>query len=115
MKKKLIITIGIVVVFFAGLHLLMSNSDGFAVASKYLRNNAEIVKIVGTISETSLIPLASALKDEGNKGNATYHIKVVGSERSAEGVVTSIKTDGIWKVEKAHLLLENKDIVILKQ
>ncbi|MNT93381.1 hypothetical protein D3C72_2348410 [compost metagenome] len=80
-----------------------------------MRDNSEVVKVVGTISETSLIPLASDLKDQGNEGSATYHIKVVGSGGSAEGVVTSIKTDRIWKVEKARLHLENKDIVILKQ
>lgn len=115
MKKKLIVTVGLLVVFFAGFHLLITNSDGFAVASKYLRDNLEVAKIVGTISETSLIPLASDLKDQGSEGTATYHIKVVGNSGSAEGVVTSIKTDGKWKVDKAHLLLENKDIVILKQ
>ncbi len=115
MKKKLIITIGLLVIFFTGFHLLISNSEGFAVSSKYLWDNSEVNRLVGNISKTSLIPLTSDLKEEGNEGIASYHIKIVGNTCSAEGVVTSVKTNGKWKVHKAHLILENKDIIILKQ
>ncbi|MEK2644829.1 cytochrome c oxidase assembly factor Coa1 family protein [Bdellovibrio sp. BCCA] len=113
--KKLIITVALLVVFFAEFHLLVANSDGVDVASKYLRDNSEVRKVVGAVSKTSLIPLASELKDYGREGSATYHIKIIGTNGAAEGIVTSIKTDGMWKVDKAHLLLEDKDIIILKQ
>ncbi|XGC81200.1 hypothetical protein ACES2L_01735 [Bdellovibrio bacteriovorus] len=114
MKKKLLITTILLLVFFAGSHLLIANSKGVQVATKYLQDSSEVEKLVGEVSEVNLIPLATALNDYGSEGRATYHLIIVGVNRMAEGVVTSTKIDGQWKIEKVQIIFENKDIVILK-
>ncbi|GEM_PF-3694572 len=114
MKKKLLITVSLLVAFFAGFHFFIGNSEGFEVASNFLRSNSEVAKQIGNISSASLAPLASDIKIYGSEGKATYHIKLVGSEGEAKAIVTANKTNEKWTVEKAHIIQKEKDMVVLK-
>lgn len=115
MFKKVIVVVGLVVLIFTGAHLLMESSDSFKQAEIFLKGCNDVIESVGEVSRTSLVPLLSSVRFGGHEGNARYHVKVVGSKGVAEGVVTLVKIEGVWNVTKAYLVLQNSDVVILKQ
>jgi hypothetical protein len=115
MNKKVIAVVLGVMAIFTGIHFIIANSDGCKIAELYLRQNSEVLKVVGDISRMTLLPLATQVHDHGNDGNATYHIRVKGAQASVTGIVSSIKSDGRWTVRKAHLVKDDDGVIILKE
>lgn len=115
MFKKVFISVALVVTVFTVIHIVLEGSEGFKRSSNFLKENPAVTEKLGEISGTTLIPMTSSFREGDREGASKYHVKVIGSKGTAEGVVSSRKTDGTWVVEKAYLILENSDIIILKQ
>ena len=94
-------------------HVLMEKSGAFEVASEYLRTNPDVVRVAGTVQETSLSWIGGEIAVSGGSGNAKLTINISGTRESPQAYVELWKR-GVWEVRFARLLPDSEPPFVLK-
>ena len=98
-----------------GFHFLVTFSAGYEMANDYVLKNAAINARIGSVSSSSLAPFGFNIKDAGNNGTGLYEIKVNGEHGQGRAFISARKQDGHWTIEKAHFVVSDGSVVILKE
>lgn len=113
MLTVIITSLILLICFFVSLYIVGVKSEPYSVALRFIDNNKTILETIGSLESRRLAFFGYSVRYKGPRGHAEYKVLVKGRKSKGKVFLELEKSAGEWKVLKAKLKLNNKQIINL--
>ena len=113
-KIGLIVVVLLLVASIVGGYLYAENSEPYVVASTYLKNSNVLEENIGAIKTQKLGIFGYSISFSGPSGRASFKIEIEGTSNKGNVYIAMLREAGIWEIDKANLVLNSGQTVVIK-
>jgi hypothetical protein len=111
--KGLIVGLGLVAALYGFVHWVVIGGEPYRVAKEFLSSNPAVAVELGVIENVGLSWISS-ISFTGPSGEANLKCPIVGSRGSGVAYLDLIRETGVWRVNKANLIVAGDRAVPLR-